>query len=196
MSPQPEFGLGGPLPSPFRLAQAARHLHRSGVIAYPTEGVYGLGCDPLDPVAVKHLMDLKGRPVAKGFILIAADFAQIEPYLCLPNWEIRDRLLAAWPGPITFVVPAATWVPPWLRGGFASLAVRVTAHPTAAALCRAFGRPLVSTSANKTGKRPARNALTVRKHFSPGEVLPIPGRVGHSQGPTAIYDALSGARLR
>jgi L-threonylcarbamoyladenylate synthase len=196
MNPPPETGHGGPLPSPLRLAQAARHLRRGGIIAYPTEGVYGLGCDPLDPAAVQCLLDLKGRSAAKGFILIAADLAQIEPYLCLPSQEIRDRLLAAWPGPVTFVVPAAAWTPPWLRGRFASLAVRVTAHPTAAALCRAFGRPLVSTSANKSGQRPARNALAVRKHFPPGEVLPVPGRVGDLQGPTAMYDALSGARLR
>lgn len=182
--------------SAFQLAMAERHLRRGGIIAYPTEGVFGLGCDPLSHAAIERLLALKGRSAGKGFILIAADFTQIEPYLRLETAELRARLAATWPGPVTWVAPAAEWVPNWLSGGRKTIAVRVTAHPVAAALCRQFGGPLVSTSANRTGKRPARTPLAVRKHFSRDEVLLISGRVGGSGGPTAIYEALSGKRLR
>jgi L-threonylcarbamoyladenylate synthase len=182
--------------SAFHLGLAMRHLRQGGVIAYPTEGVFGLGCDPLSPSAIERLLKLKGRSVAKGFILIAADFTQIEPYLRLETAELRSRLLATWPGPITWVIPAAEWVPEWLRGGRQTLAIRVTAHPVAAALCRQFGGPLVSTSANRTHQPPARTSLAVRKHFRSQDVLLIPGHVGGSAGPTAIYDALTGKRLR
>ncbi|WP_348758548.1 L-threonylcarbamoyladenylate synthase [Candidatus Methylocalor cossyra] len=182
--------------SEFRLAEAARCLRRGGVVAYPTEGVYGLGCDPLNAAAVTQVLRLKRRPAAKGFVLIAADWGQIEPYLDLPDPGLRDRLQAAWPGPITFVVPVAEWVPVWLRGEQSGLAVRITAHPVAAALCRWFGRPLLSTSANRTGQPPARTALAVRRRFPPGELILVPGRVGGLAGPTPIHDALSGRRLR
>ena len=181
--------------SGFRLRQAARHLRRGGLIAYPTEGVYGLGCDPRDADAVERLLSLKGRSAAKGFILIAADLAQAEPFLRMDD-EMRSRLRAAWPGPVTFVIPAAEWVPAALRGASSSLAVRVTAHPVAAALCRAFGGPLVSTSANKSGLRPARSPLAIRKHFPPEALLLVPGRLGGASGPTPIFDAVSGKRLR
>lgn len=182
--------------SAFHLGRAVRHLRQEGIIAYPTEGVFGLGCDPLSSTAVTRLLQLKERPVAKGLILIAADFAQIEPYLRLDTTELRSRLLATWPGPVTWVVTAAEWVPPWLRGGRQTLAVRVTAHPIAAALCHGFGRPLVSTSANRSGRPPARTALAVRKHFHRSGVLLIPGRIGACFGPTAMYDAATGTRLR
>jgi L-threonylcarbamoyladenylate synthase len=182
--------------SAFRLARAACHLRRGGIAAYPTEGVYGLGCDPLNQDAVERLLALKGRPAAKGFILIAADFGQVRDFLLLSGPQAQDRLLAAWPGPVTFVVPAQPWVPAWLRGASSNLAVRVTAHPLASALCRAFGGPLVSTSANQTGRRPARTALSIRKHFPADAALLVPGRLGGAKGPTPIYDAVSGARLR
>ena len=175
---------------------AARHLRRGGIIAYPTEGVYGLGCDPLDPHAVERLLSLKGRSAAKGFILIAANFAQVEHFLDIPDPAIHQRLHSAWPGPVTFVIPAADWVPDWLRGASSNLAVRVTAHPVAAALCQAYGGPLVSTSANKSGQRPALSPLAIRKHFPPEDVLLVPGRLGGASGPTPIYEAVSGKRLR
>jgi L-threonylcarbamoyladenylate synthase len=182
--------------SRFRLRLAATHLRRGGIIAYPTEGVYGLGCNPLDQAAVLRLLALKERPSTKGLILIAAEFDQIEPYLDIPNDIMRGRILATWPGPVTWIVPAADWVPESLRGERATLAVRVTAHRDAVALCRAFGGPIVSTSANKSGRPPARTPIAVRRHFSTAQVLIFPGRLGGLCGPTAIYDASTGARIR
>ena len=195
MSQRAERPIRGML-SAFLLARAASHLRKGGIIAYPTEGVYGLGCNPLDPAAIRRIMALKGRSTAKGFILIAADFAQIEPFLVCQDPLLVERVLPSWPGPVTWVVPAAPWVPAWLRGKRSGLAVRVTAHPVAAALCRWFGGPLVSTSANRSGRPPARNVLAVRKHFRTKDVMLIAGHTGGAVGPTAIFDALSGKRLR
>lgn len=182
--------------SRFRLTRAEHHLRKGGIVAYPTEGVFGFGCNPLDPSAVQALIALKRRPITKGMILIAADIGQIEPFLKIQDAKSRHRLLSSWPGPVTWVVPAADWVPAWLRGAHSGVAVRVTAHPVAAALCRQFGGPIVSTSANRAGKPPARTALHIRKHFGKEGVMLIPGRVGGLRGPTAIFDALTGKQLR
>jgi L-threonylcarbamoyladenylate synthase len=182
--------------SRLRLRLAARKLRLGGIVAYPTESVWGLGCDPLNAESVDALLTLKGRPASKGFILIAAAFAQIEPYLDLPSPDMRGRLLASWPGPVTWIVPAARKVPRWLRGRRDTLAVRVTAHPTASALCQVFGGAIVSTSANPSGKRPARTLAETRRYFTGTPLSFMPGPTGGLTQPTAIFDARSGARMR
>lgn len=182
--------------SHFRLRLAARHLRQGGLVAYPTEAVYGLGCDPLNPNAVARLLQLKQRPVAKGLILIAADFKQIETFMEVASPAIREKLQASWPGPITWIVPASPWVPSWLRGENGTIAVRVTSHGPPAALCRAFGGPIISTSANPSGYPPARTRLRTRQYFPAADLAYLPGVIGGLRRPTAIYDALSGARLR
>jgi len=164
------------------------------VVAYPTEAVYGLGCNPYDAAAVARVMGLKGRPQGKGFILIAADFGQLAPLLAPVGEEARQRLHSTWPGPVTWVMAAAPAAPDWLVGG-GSLAVRVTAHPLAAALCRAFGGPLVSTSANPSSAAPARTAVKVRGYFGDA-VHVLAGALGPERRPTAIYELNSGRRLR
>lgn len=133
-------------------------LRRGGIVAYPTEAVWGLGCDPFDADAVQRLLDLKRRPAAKGMIVIAADLSQVIAHL---HWDDlpetrRDAILASWPGPNTWLIPCKSHVPEWLRGDHDTLAVRITTHPIAAALCRAFQGPVVSTSANRAGEPPAR----------------------------------------
>jgi L-threonylcarbamoyladenylate synthase len=176
------------------LRRAARRLQEGGIVAYPTEGVYGLGCDPFDAHAVERLFVLKRRPLHKGLILLAADFSQIEAFLEVTP-AMRDRLLATWPGPVTWIVPVTKEMPDWLvRDG--TVAVRVSAHPLAAALCRAFGGPIVSTSANPSGRPPARNALQTRRYFPRREAFVLTGATGGLNRPTPIYDARSGQRLR
>ncbi len=175
---------------------AARQLRSGELLAYPTEAVWGLGCDPLNAQAVSAVLELKGRSASKGMILIAADFEQIEPFLDIPSPQMRSRLMASWPGPVTWIVPASRRVPVWLRGGRDTLAVRVTAHPVASALCRVFGGPIVSTSANPSGARPARTQLKTRCYFSTSGLNFLPGSVGGLGKPTAIFDAMTGARLR
>ena len=184
----------GPL-SRFRLRQVASTIRSGGIIAYPTEAVWGLGCDPLNPDAVYRLLAIKRRPADKGLILIAADQAQLSPFVLPPDPGIQRRLDDSWPGPVTWLLPTRPGTPNWLRGRHDSLAVRVTAHPLAAQLCRAFGGPLVSTSANAAGRPPARTALQVRLRC-PDIDLVVSGMTGGQRRPSEIRDARSGAVLR
>ncbi len=179
-----------------RLRAAARAVRAGGIIAYPTEAVYGLGCDPRDERAVLRLLALKRRPARKGLILIAADFAQIEPFLEPLSPADQSRLAATWPGPHTWLIPARPATPRWLRGRHDTLAVRVTAHPLAAALCRICGHPLVSTSANLSGRPPARTALAVRRQLGRHLDHILPGPTGGAAKPTEIRELRSGKRVR
>ena len=145
-----------------RLRLAADWLRRGGVVAYPTEAVYGLGCDPWNGEAVRRILAMKQRPEAKGLILIAAEPAQLAPFVDWLEPVRMSEILATWPGPHTWLLPARPETPVWLRGQHDTLAVRVTAHPLAAALCRSAGMALVSTSANLASRRPARTALEVQ----------------------------------
>jgi L-threonylcarbamoyladenylate synthase len=180
----------------FRTQLAARHLRNGGLLAYPTEAVYGLGCDPLNAVAVQRLLSLKQRPYGKGFILIAADIKQLEPFILPLKASLRKRLQASWPGPVTWVVPAQPWVPAWLTGQTRELAVRVTAHPGCVALCNEFGRPLISTSANRRASVPAKTAHKTRRYFPHADLKFLPGSIGDLQRPTHIIHAQSGRSLR
>lgn len=177
---------------------AAALLRRGGVVAYPTEAVYGLGCDPHDHAAFERLFALKRRPASQGVLLIAADFRQIAHYI--DNAEIcedtLDRIRGEWPGPYTWVFPRSPAVPAWIAGGHAGIALRVTAHEPTAALCRAFGGALVSTSANPHGHPPARTAAEAEAYF--GEALDglVDAPVGGQASPTLIRDAVSGVIIR
>jgi L-threonylcarbamoyladenylate synthase len=176
-------------------ARAREHLARGGLIAYPTEHCFGLGCDPENACAVRRLLRLKRRPQAKGLILIAADLRQLEPYLAPLPAEDRARLTAYWPGPTTLLMPAAKHAPRWLIGRHRTLAVRVTAHSYAADLCRGLGMALVSTSANLSARRPLRSARACRQVFGT-RVMVMSGRVGSGRRPSAIIDFASGRQIR
>lgn len=182
--------------TPFSLRRAALVLRAGGIVAYPTEAVFGLGCDPLNPGAVERLLTLKGRAAAKGFILVGADYAQLAPYVSSPEANLMRRVMQSWPGPHTWVFDATAATPWWLTGGRDTIAVRVTAHPAAAALCRAFGGALVSTSANRSGLQPALSPLAVRRQFTSGVDLIVHENLGGLARPTSIRDARSGVTLR
>lgn len=171
--------------------RAAYRVRQGGIIAYPTEAVFGLGCDPRNESAVRRLLAIKRRPATKGVILIAADLEQLKPFIDPLDPQSLARLQATWPGPVTWLVPARYKAPTWLRGGHPTLAVRVTAHPVASALCRACGTPLVSTSANLSGQPPARSAEQVRRQL--GRLLDyiVPGETGGAARPTEIRDLKS-----
>ncbi len=174
-----------------------KQLREERVIAYPTEAVFGLGCDPDSEMAVERLLALKQRPREKGLILIAADFRQLEPYVEMAALSDAQRqtIFTTWPGPVTWVIPAKTSTPDWLTGRFNSLAVRVSDHPLVRQLCLAFGKPLVSTSANLTGQPPCRTVSEVVRQF--GEGFPVlNGCVGGRLNPSEIRDALTGEMLR
>lgn len=149
------------------IADAIEVLNKENVIAYPTEAVFGVGCDPDSEVAVNRLLALKQRPVDKGLILIAASFEQLKPYIddSMLTDAQRDAVFARWLWSGDFCFPAPATTPRWLTGRFDSLAVRVTDHPLVVALCRAYGKPLVSTSANLSGLPPCRTVEEVRAQF-------------------------------
>ncbi|MFT4256265.1 MAG: Sua5/YciO/YrdC/YwlC family protein [Pseudoxanthomonas sp.] len=186
------------MPHPLSTAEAAARLHQGAVLAYPTEGVWGLGCDPRDEAAVLRLLAVKQREVGKGLILIAAHFEQLHPYLdlhALPSTRL-DEIRATWPGPHTWVMPAAAAAPRWVAGQHAGIAVRVSAHPPVVALCQAFGGALVSTSANLTGEPAPRRREQLDAAVLSGIDGIIEGETGGLQRPSTIRDARSGALLR
>lgn len=178
-----------------RLAAIRAHLARGGVIAYPTESCYGLGCDPRNYRAVRKLLRIKGRPAAKGLILIASEFSQLAPYLAPLSGPALASLADVWPGPTTLLLPAARRTPRWLTGGHDTLAVRVTGHREAARLCHALDMALVSTSANRSGRRPLKTAAACRRAFG-RRVLVVPGRVGKRKRPSRIIDWRTGTIVR
>ena len=185
---------------PWRVTRAAARVRKGGIVAYPTEAVYGLGCDPWNREAVLALLALKQRPMHKGLILIAADVRQLHPFLAPVSAEGWARISPTWPGPYTWVFPAHPRVPAWIRGRHSSIAVRVTAHPLVAELCRALAHPLVSTSANRAGRPPCRTLLQLQRELVHGLRHPpvhiLAGAVGQEQRPTTILDALTGKVLR
>jgi L-threonylcarbamoyladenylate synthase len=182
--------------SPWRLGEVVRRLRAGGIIAYPTEAVFGLGCDPENEWAVRRLLALKRRPLHKGLILIAADLAQLARYIGVLPEERLESVLRSWPGPSTWLLPAAAQTPDWLTGGRDSLAVRITAHRPTRALCLAWGSALVSTSANPTGRPPARSTLQVRRYFGKDLDAVLSGPLGNQTRPTPIRDARTGALIR
>ena len=171
------------------------HVRRGGLIAYPTESCYGLGCDPRNPRALKRLIRLKGRSAAKGMLLIADDFKRLKPFVRPLNSSDRARMARSWPGPVTWVVPASAACLPGLTGGRPTIAVRVTAHQGAARLCRSLGMALVATSANKSGRKPAKTAAECRRIFGT-RVRVVAGRIGQRRRPSTLIDLATGTILR
>lgn len=178
------------------IEKAALILRQGGIIAYPTEAVWGLGCDPENQVAVEKLLALKQRPMAKGLILVAANIDQLAPFLGHLTKEQYQRLESNWPGFTTFIVPASKHVPVWIKGNFDSVALRVSAHPLVCELCQAFAGPLVSTSANLAGQLPAQSVDQVMEYFSSALDFVLPGDLGGVEKPSPIIDINSGQVLR
>jgi L-threonylcarbamoyladenylate synthase len=179
-----------------RTRQAVHVLSGGGIIAYPTEAVWGLGCDPLDELAVGRLLDLKNRPPQKGLILVAASLQQFEWILCDLTAAQQSRLELSWPGATTWLVPHRGRVPTWIYGDHDTVALRVSEHPLVQQLCQAWGGPLVSTSANMAGCQPAREQYQVRRYFGDGVDYLLPGTVGAGRGPSMIRDLLSDKIIR
>lgn len=175
---------------------AAQTLNAGGVIAYPTEAVWGLGCDPFNYQAVERLLRLKARPLNKGLILVAADWQQFAWLLDDLEARQQQRLRDSWPGPNTWLVPHRGRVPQWLSGAFDTIALRVSDHPVVIELCRAHGAPLVSTSANLSGTQPALHVFQVRRHFGAALDYVVPGALGGAKLPSVIRDVHTGEVLR
>lgn len=178
------------------LRQAVEVLRGGGVVAYPTEGCYGLGCDPRSTRAVQQVLRLKGRSWRHGLILIGASWRHVARWVDPDDTAAIARARETWPGPYTWLLPARRGVSRWVRGEHETIAVRVTAHRLAAALCRGFNGALVSTSANRHGRPAAVTASQVQGMFGARVDLVLPGPLGGLKGATSIRDARNGALLR
>ncbi len=178
------------------IGEAAQRLKRGAVVAYPTEAVWGLGCDPYNQQAVERLLALKSRSVAKGLILIAGSIEQFAFLLDdLPS-NLLERLTSSWPGPSTWLVPHSQRIPAWIYGDHQTVAIRVTGHPQSAALSQAFDGPLVSTSANPQGQPAAKTSEQVTAYFGRQIDGLVSGPLGDAKQPSTIRNLLSGELIR
>lgn len=174
------------------LAQIVERLKKNEVVAYPTEAVFGLGCNPNSKSAVEKLLILKQRPVEKGLILVAHKLDLLLPFidesrLKQSHWQL---LTQQYDCPTTWVVPAKLSVPKFITGQFDSVAVRLCTHPAVAQLCEQTGFALTSTSANLSGLPPCKTAQQVRSQF--GEFFPVLDMaVGNAVNPSEIRDIFS-----
>lgn len=174
------------------LNHAKRALRGGGIIAYPTEAVWGLGCSPWNEEAAWRLCKIKKRPIDKGLIVVAANLQQLEPFIEPLSAANRDKLQATWPGATTWLLPVKTAVPEIVTGGASVIAVRVSAHPLVNALCKVFGGAIISSSANPSGRSPAKTALQVRRYFPQELDYIVNGELGGLEKPTQIIDLETG----
>lgn len=178
------------------LAPAISALRSGGVIACPTEAVWGLSCDPENDAALAHLMRMKERDPAKGVILVAANIEQFQPWLSQLPLAMHAPLAASWPGPNTWLVPDYGRSHGLVRGAHERVALRVTDHPVMKALCEAFGGPLVSTSANRSGELPAMSAAEITEIFADEVAHIVEGELGGNAKPSTIRDLATGKIMR
>jgi len=173
----------------------AAHLKCGGLIAYPTESCYGLGCDPQNRMAVQRILKLKQRPQRKGLILIASEYHQVARYLQPLTSAEQHKLVSAGAQAITYLMPARHSCPRWLRGAHDTLAVRFTTHPFARQLCRSVNSALVSTSANRSGMRPVKTYAECQRQFG-NKVWGLPGNIGKRKLPSTIRRWADGKVVR
>ena len=181
---------------PWRIDRIVQGLAKGDVIAYPTEGVWGLGCLPDLEASVSRILAIKQRSWTEGLILVASKISHLERYLDGVSGKERRLLERTWPSPVTFLVPDNGHAPSWIKGDHDKVALRVSQHPVVADICKALGAPIVSTSANPTGCSPALTALQVRQYFGSKIDLLVPGNLSGLKGPSEIRDLETGEIIR
>lgn len=178
-----------------QVEKVADVIRKGGVVAYPTEAVYGVGCDPSNPAALERLFDLKQRPKNKGLILMASSLEQVLPYITV-SAEQQARLARTWPAAITFLVPPSDKVLTAVTGQHALVAVRVPDHPMARALAAAVGHPIISTSANLSGRPAPRNHFQVMAQLGNGLDALLVGDCDRGNKPSTIINLLTDQVIR
>jgi len=175
---------------------AVGFLSTGQVIAYPTEAMYGLGCDIRHEAALERIIQIKSRPHNKGLIVVAAHWQQVEALTKPLPADCYDAIFHSWPGHTTWVFPAADGVSPRITGSHQSIAIRISQHPLIQALCTQFGHPIVSTSANKHHEPAALDYATVAQTLGNEVDYIMPGDIGQAQHASHIIDALTGKLYR
>ncbi len=173
-------------------------LEQGELIVYPTEAVWGIGCDPDNESAVMKLLALKQRPIEKGLILVAQNVSQCLDYFDYEKVPIEKRpeIFSSWPGPITWLLPAKATTPKWLTGDSDMIAIRISAHPTVQRMCKSFNRPIVSTSANITGTEVCKTMGDAIKVFGKSVAIYVNESLGCSDKPSVIKHAITGEIFR
>ncbi len=149
--------------SDFSIRHAAHVIRDGGIIAYPTDTIYGLGCDPYNAQAVHNINLLKQRPLNKQFILLAGDIEQIKPLIILDKKQQTKIMHTS--EPTSWIADASPQAPAWLTEQYNTLSIRISNHATVKKLCAALGHAIISTSANPSEKKPARNSLELHQYF-------------------------------
>nr|CAA6830217.1 MAG: TsaC protein (YrdC domain) required for threonylcarbamoyladenosine t(6)A37 modification in tRNA [uncultured Thiotrichaceae bacterium] len=180
----------------YSLDEAIETVKSGGILAYPTEAVFGLGCDPRNLSAVQRLLGAKHRPADKGLILLAANIHQLNEFVPPLPEDIKERILDSWPGPVTWLLPVHDHISPLIRGNFQKIAVRVSNHPVCSQLCQRLGHPIISTSANITGKPAAISVEQVIEQLGEQIDLILDKPLGGRTQPSEIRDAFTNKILR
>ncbi len=175
---------------------AARAIEAGRIIAYPTEAIYGLGCNPDNQTALQGVVDLKARASNKGLILVASQWSQLEPFVQPTDQSVLDTAMSSWPGPVTWIMPASDRCTALLTGSRDTIAVRISDHPVVRQLCDLCGYAIVSTSANMSGEQPLEDATAIQNAFGEKIAGVVEGELGGLQSATSIFDARTGAQLR
>lgn len=173
-------------------------LQQGELVVYPTEAVWGIGCDPLNEAAVLALLAAKQRSVEKGLILIASDYAQLVPFIDETKLSdaVQQQIFASWPGPYTWLMPASEHAPSWVTGGSELIAVRVTNHPSVVRMCEEFGGAIVSTSANITGTPTEQQLDKVKSVFGQQVKAYVDEALGGNSQASTITNSLTGQVIR
>jgi len=172
-----------------KITQAMATLQAGGVLAYPTESVYGLGCAAADRVAVRRIVELKQRSPSMGLITLIANLEQVEDWLDSRYSHLWDKACASWPNAITWLFPCSDRAPVWLTGGTHRIALRRPAHALALALCEDIA--IVSTSANPSQFPAAQSSEQVLAYFPQGVDTILVGECGGRSEPSQIIDLIS-----
>ncbi len=179
-----------------QLENAVTALRAGGVIAYPTEYCYGLGCDPQNDQALQRLIQIKQRRAEQGVILIAAELEHVYRYAELDSLALAEKIIASWPGPNTWLLPIKESVSDWVKGRHSTVAMRVTAHHTSRLLCQKFGGAVVSTSANRHGQKALLGAPEIDSVMGVELDYIIDAPLGGASAPSVIKHGVSGERIR
>ncbi len=178
------------------VVNAAKVISAGGVIAYPTEYCFGLGCDPRYTSAVQKLLSIKQRKAEQGVILIAADLDQVRCYADLNEIALLDQVLASWPGPNTWLLPCLPNVSEMIRGKHETIAMRIPNNEFCLRLLGHYGHPIVSTSANRSGQKEHLSAATLRNDLGVECDYIVDYPVGGATQASTIRHASTGHTLR